>query len=67
MNATALLPPVRHRRRQPACARVHVATTPQQVVINSGEADKEYKGNAISTTKYNLLTFFPKALFEQYR
>ncbi|KAG0583093.1 hypothetical protein KC19_3G108700 [Ceratodon purpureus] len=26
-----------------------------------------YKGNYVSTTKYNALTFFPKALFEQFR
>ncbi|KAG2453313.1 hypothetical protein HYH02_001537 [Chlamydomonas schloesseri] len=28
---------------------------------------KQYKGNATSTTKYNVWTFLPKALFEQYR
>lgn len=28
---------------------------------------KSYSGNYVSTTKYNLLTFLPKALFEQYR
>lgn len=26
-----------------------------------------YKSNYVSTTKYNALTFFPKALFEQFR
>lgn len=26
-----------------------------------------YKSNYVSTTKYNVLTFFPKALFEQFR
>ena len=27
----------------------------------------KYKSNYVSTTKYNALTFFPKALFEQFR
>ncbi|CAA7399269.1 unnamed protein product [Spirodela intermedia] len=27
----------------------------------------KFKGNSISTTKYNLLTFLPKGLFEQFR
>lgn len=26
-----------------------------------------YRGNRTTTTKYNALTFLPKALFEQYR
>jgi hypothetical protein len=29
--------------------------------------DKHYSGNQTTTTKYNLITFFPKSLFEQYR
>ena len=37
------------------------------VHINTGEHDKHYAGNATSTTKYNVWTFLPKALFEQYR
>jgi phospholipid-translocating ATPase len=27
----------------------------------------KYKSNYVSTTKYNIVTFFPKALFEQFR
>ena len=39
-----------------------------QVHINGGAAQhKGYAGNEISTTKYNVLTFLPIALFEQYR
>lgn len=43
----------------------------RHVFINGG-ADghhhhRLYDNNFISTTKYNLITFFPKALFEQYR
>jgi phospholipid-transporting ATPase len=30
-------------------------------------AASKFKGNSISTTKYNILTFFPKGLFEQFR
>ena len=38
-------------------------------VLNLGElkAQKDHKGNYVSTTKYNVITYFPKALFEQYR
>lgn len=39
----------------------------REVLINSGHLHHGYKGNYTSTTKYNLLTFLPKALFEQYR
>jgi hypothetical protein len=35
--------------------------------VNQNAAHKGFKGNGTSTTKYNLLTYFPKALFEQYR
>lgn len=36
---------------------------------NSGGHPKKehYAGNRTTTTKYNLLTFIPKSLFEQYR
>jgi uncharacterized protein YvpB len=39
----------------------------REVRVNTADPHKGYKGNYTSTTKYNLLTFFPKALFEQYR
>jgi hypothetical protein len=29
--------------------------------------EKSYAGNQTTTTKYSLLTFIPKSLFEQYR
>jgi hypothetical protein len=32
-----------------------------------GEEQRKYTGNKTTTTKYNLLTFIPKSLFEQYR
>lgn len=32
-----------------------------------GEEQRKYCGNKTTTTKYNLLTFIPKSLFEQYR
>jgi hypothetical protein len=31
------------------------------------DAQRTYCGNTTTTTKYNLLTFIPKSLFEQYR
>ena len=39
------------------------------VRVTTGDANKEFKhrGNSISTGKYNLFTFFPKALYEQFR
>mmetsp|Transcript_27778 Transcript_27778/g.60863 ORF Transcript_27778/g.60863 Transcript_27778/m.60863 type:complete len:1303 (+) Transcript_27778:244-4152(+) len=39
----------------------------REININSGEEHPEYDVNYTSTTKYNILTFLPKALFEQYR
>eukprot|EP00195_Chlamydomonas_chlamydogama_P002386 CAMPEP_0202922204 /NCGR_PEP_ID=MMETSP1392-20130828/77797_1 /ASSEMBLY_ACC=CAM_ASM_000868 /TAXON_ID=225041 /ORGANISM="Chlamydomonas chlamydogama, Strain SAG 11-48b" /LENGTH=1321 /DNA_ID=CAMNT_0049615821 /DNA_START=167 /DNA_END=4132 /DNA_ORIENTATION=- len=37
------------------------------VKINCGFDHHGYGGNLTTTTKYNLVTFLPKALFEQYR
>ena len=37
------------------------------IQINDGVHHKEFKGNYVSTTKYNIITYLPKALFEQYR
>lgn len=48
------------RRRKAGMRYLHVGhgTDPQHA---------EYLGNHTTTSKYNLLTFLPKALFEQYR
>ena len=43
------------------------AESVRDIPINTGVSNPEYKSNYTSTTKYNLLTFLPKALFEQYR
>ena len=40
---------------------VHVSTEP------SDNKHGHHKGNAISTGKYNVVTFFPKGLYEQFR
>ncbi|KAK9277681.1 hypothetical protein L1049_007228 [Liquidambar formosana] len=39
------------------------------IYLNDREANQivRFKGNSISTTKYNVLTFLPKGLFEQFR
>ncbi|KAL5759658.1 hypothetical protein ACOSQ2_018496 [Xanthoceras sorbifolium] len=39
------------------------------IYCNDREANQplRFKGNSIATTKYNLLTFLPKGLFEQFR
>ena len=47
------------RKKQPQGSR--------RIVVNQNHLHKGYKSNATSTTKYNLFTYFPKALFEQYR
>ncbi|KAI3901768.1 hypothetical protein MKW98_013883 [Papaver atlanticum] len=41
----------------------------RSIVCNDREANfpVRFKGNEISTTKYNVLTFLPKGLFEQFR
>lgn len=39
----------------------------RHIFINNGEQLSKFKGNAVATTKYNLVTFFPKALAEQFR
>ncbi len=38
-----------------------------RVVPINKAASLPYKGNHARTTKYTLLTYLPKALFEQYR
>ncbi|XP_066385394.1 phospholipid-transporting ATPase 3-like isoform X2 [Miscanthus floridulus] len=52
-------------RRQPQ----PMAPTVRTVYCNDREANAPvgYKGNSVSTTKYNILTFLPKGLFEQFR
>nr|XP_029119607.1 phospholipid-transporting ATPase 3 [Elaeis guineensis] len=45
------------------------APTHRTIYCNDREANLpvRFKGNSISTTKYNILTFLPKGLFEQFR
>ncbi|KAG2538155.1 hypothetical protein PVAP13_9NG382100 [Panicum virgatum] len=52
-------------RRQPQPMAPNVRT----VYCNDREANAPvgYKGNSVSTTKYSILTFLPKGLFEQFR
>jgi hypothetical protein len=42
---------------------------PERIVAHPvvGDVQRKYTGNKTTTTKYNLLTFIPKSLFEQYR
>ncbi|AQK65512.1 Phospholipid-transporting ATPase 3 [Zea mays] len=46
-----------------------MAPSVRTVCCNDREANAPvgYKGNSVSTTKYNILTFLPKGLFEQFR
>ena len=59
----------RHRVYSSACASARHRSESRVVRVTTGDANKEFKhrGNAISTGKYNLFTFFPKALYEQFR
>jgi len=52
-------------RRQPQPQ----APTVRTIYCNDREANAPvaYKGNSVSTTKYSVLTFLPKGLFEQFR
>lgn len=43
------------------------ANEPRVITVNKGHVHEHFKGNYTSTTKYNLVTYFPKALFEQFR
>lgn len=45
----------------------HGVATRADLASRISQLHREYDGNFVSTTKYNLLTFFPKSLFEQYR
>lgn len=55
------------KERLPAfCGGGGPIETIRDVDIN-GTPSEDYQGNYTTTSKYNLLTFVPKALFEQYR
>ena len=56
-----LLPANVFAHRKPA------ANEPRVITINKGHVHLNYKGNYTSTTKYNVVTYLPKALFEQFR
>ena len=43
------------------------ANEPRVITINRGHVHLNCKGNYTSTTKYNVVTYLPKALFEQFR
>ena len=43
------------------------ANEPRIIKVNGGHVHEHFKGNYTSTTKYNPVTYLPKALFEQFR
>ena len=43
---------------------IKLVDKPPYAITSQGE---KFKGNKISTAKYNLLTFIPRFLFEQFR
>jgi len=58
------------KRRKEQEARVvvsHTTPLPPHSLLHPHGRQPRYRGNRTSTTKYSLLTFLPKALFEQYR
>ena len=50
-----------------AARHKNVTNEPRVITLNKDHAHEHYKGNYTSTTKYNVVTYFPKALFEQFR
>lgn len=52
-----------HSHRGPGFSRVVYCNKPRL----HGKKPLNYPSNCISTTKYNIVTFLPKALFEQFR
>jgi hypothetical protein len=46
---------------------IYINNTKPNDYNDSNEVPYEYKSNRIKTSKYNLLTFVPKNLFEQFR
>lgn len=40
---------------------------PRELFFNDGQPNPAFRGNYVSTTKYTIITYFPKALFEQFR
>lgn len=61
-------PPTSQQQQQQHRQQQDVTTREWLVHINSHEANApfKYKDNRISTTKYNIITFLPKNLFEQF-
>ena len=39
----------------------------RRICVNQAVQPHTYRSNYVATTKYNLLTFLPKALYEQFR
>ena len=54
--------PVKPRMRAPAKGH-----QPRVLFFNDGQQHLAFQGNYVSTTKYTVFTYFPKALFEQFR
>jgi len=54
--------PVKPRMKAPAKAH-----QPRVLFFNDGQHNPTFSGNYVSTTKYTIITYFPKALFEQFR
>merc|ERR1719219_2955193 len=44
-----------------------VEETPRKILLNVAQQNEKFKSNKISTAKYNLITFMPKFLYEQFR
>jgi hypothetical protein len=54
--------------RPPPHAEPRVVHVPMTDTLRERVRERHnYRGNRTTTTKYNALTFLPKALFEQYR
>ena len=54
--------PVKPRIKAPAKSH-----QPRVLFFNDGQTHAAFQGNYVSTTKYTVVTYLPKALFEQFR
>ncbi|XP_062380179.1 phospholipid-transporting ATPase VB [Sardina pilchardus] len=56
----------RRRQEQESTVRTLVSNLPYEDLKKSEQPNRQYKGNAVKTTKYTLWSFIPKNLFEQF-
>ncbi|KAG5263969.1 hypothetical protein AALO_G00270670 [Alosa alosa] len=56
----------RRRQEQDSTVRTLVSNLPYEDLKKKEQPNRQYKGNAVKTTKYTLWSFVPKNLYEQF-